>query len=235
MNYYIYKLLLSKNTKGEKDMTNKLKQKCKKIAITAITGTLSLVTIGVTSAKLLVMSKEITVASTISTLANINITNNANTIEKITSSIQKTSAITAPISETILEKQETAKQTSKEPNYAEDGAIICESIVQATKEYNIPNGNHIFRVEGKNGSNTETKDYPVEFINYGLNADGSVTDITYTSNTSLGDTTTDKKMLIVKYHGNLTINSGVTVTATNVSNYTYKKGMYICVLRQSNQ
>ena len=37
-------------------------------------------------------------------------------------------------------------------------------------------------------------------------------------------------MLIAKYHKNLTINSGVTVTATNVSNLTYKKGMYLCVM-----
>lgn len=37
-------------------------------------------------------------------------------------------------------------------------------------------------------------------------------------------------MLIVKYHKNLTIDAGVTVTATNVSNLTYKKGMYICVM-----
>ena len=86
-----------------------------------------------------------------------------------------------------------------------------------------------------NGEETETKDYPVEFINYGLNEDKSITDITYAENTSLGDTSTDKKMLIVKYHGNLTINEGVTVTATNVGNYTYKKGMYICVLRRPNQ
>lgn len=37
-------------------------------------------------------------------------------------------------------------------------------------------------------------------------------------------------MLVVKYHKNLTVNSGVTLTATNVSNLTYKKGMYICVM-----
>ena len=45
-------------------------------------------------------------------------------------------------------------------------------------------------------------------------------------------------MLVVKYHGDLTINSGVTVTANTVAttfagksfNLTYKKGMYLCVM-----
>ena len=37
-------------------------------------------------------------------------------------------------------------------------------------------------------------------------------------------------MLVVKYHKNLTVNSGVYVTATTVSSLTYKKGMYLCVM-----
>ena len=37
-------------------------------------------------------------------------------------------------------------------------------------------------------------------------------------------------MLVVKYHKNLTIDSGVYVTATAVSSLTYKKGMYLCVM-----
>ena len=37
-------------------------------------------------------------------------------------------------------------------------------------------------------------------------------------------------MLIVKYHKNLTIDEGVTLTASRVNDLTYKKGMYICVL-----
>ena len=228
-------------------MTKKLRKKCKKIAITIITGTLSLATIGVASAKLLVMSEEtskraiepISIAkiSTAYGIANIKesiygITNSKEESTIKTNTETKSNTETEPLNSTALNTttQMNKQEKSKEPIYADDGAIICESIVQGTKEYNIPNGNHIFRVEGKNGEETETKDYPVEFINYGLNEDKSITDITYAENTSLGDTSTDKKMLIVKYHGNLTINEGVTVTATNVGNYTYKKGMYICVL-----
>jgi len=59
--------------------------------------------------------------------------------------------------------------------------------------------------------------YDVEFINV-------TDDTTYTVNTSLGNTTADARMLIVKYHGNLTVNSGVTITAA-----TRKKGMLIYV------
>ena len=42
-----------------------------------------------------------------------------------------------------------------------------------------------------------------------------------------GNDIPDERMLIVKYHGNLTIKEGVTLTAK-----TRKKGMYICVLRR---
>ena len=37
-------------------------------------------------------------------------------------------------------------------------------------------------------------------------------------------------MLIVKYHKNLTIDEGVTLTASRVNDLTYKKGMYLCVM-----
>ena len=92
-------------------------------------------------------------------------------------------------------------------------------------------GNYTFRVAGTdNAGNPETKDYHVELINY-------YDDVTYSldagqteKTVSLGDSTTEYKMLIVKYHKNLTVDAGVTVTATNVSSLTYKKGMYLCVM-----
>ena len=34
----------------------------------------------------------------------------------------------------------------------------------------------------------------------------------------------------MKYHGNLTVDKGVTITANRVNDLTYKKGMYLCVL-----
>ena len=107
---------------------------------------------------------------------------------------------------------------------ADDGAIVCDSIVQGVRDIDLPDGTYTFRVTGKTSAGSqETKDYKVELINY-------YDDVTYTSSVSLGDTSTEYKMLVVKYHKSLTVNSGVTVTARNVSNLTYKKGMYICVM-----
>ena len=106
---------------------------------------------------------------------------------------------------------------------AEDGAIVCDSIVQGVRDCELENGTYTFRVTGNINGTNETKDYKVELINY-------YDDVTYTANTSLGDSTTEYKMLVVKYHKNLTVNSGVYVTATTVSSLTYKKGMYLCVM-----
>jgi len=119
----------------------------------------------------------------------------------------------------IISKIETSEIKEDLPA----NTIRCDSIVQGIKENNLPNGNYVLRVTGKYGTTTQTIDYPIELINFYDN-------VTYTANQSLGDTTTTKKMLVVKYHKNLTINSGVTVTATTVSNYCYKKGMYVCVM-----
>ena len=125
-------------------------------------------------------------------------------------------------------QEENAK--SSKVTIASDGAIVCDSIVQGVRDSELANGTYTFRVTGKVNGTSETKNYKVELINY-------YDDVTYslmsgqTSRTiSLGDSTKEYKMLVVKYHKNLTINSGVTVTATAVSNLTYKKGMYLCVM-----
>ena len=119
---------------------------------------------------------------------------------------------------------------SSKVTIAEDGAIECESIVQGVRDCELGNGTYTFRVKGNINGTEETKNYKVELINY-------YDDVTYSLDAgqtskvvSLGDSTTEYKMLVVKYHKNLTIDSGVTVTATNVSNLTYKKGMYLCVM-----
>ena len=107
---------------------------------------------------------------------------------------------------------------------AGDGTIICDSIVQGVRDTDLSDGTYTFRVNGKTSSGTtETKDYLVELINYR-------DDVTFSSNMSLGDASTEYKMLVVKFHKNLTINEGVTITANRSGNYTYKKGMYICVM-----
>ena len=116
------------------------------------------------------------------------------------------------------------KQESKTEVTVSGTTITCDSIVQGVRDVDLPNGNYTFVVTGTaDGKTNQTVNYPVELINV-------YDDTTYTSNVSLGDTSTAKKMLVVKYHKNLTINPGVTVTATAVNNLTYKKGMYICVM-----
>ena len=115
---------------------------------------------------------------------------------------------------------------------ADDGAIVCDSIVQGVRDCNLADGNYTFRVIGSTdgGATTESKDYAVELINYAEDVHYSLGEGETAKTISLGDTSTDYKMLVVKYHKNLTIDEGVTITATNVSNLTYKKGMYLCVL-----
>ncbi|MDE5831056.1 MAG: hypothetical protein K2H53_05490 [Clostridia bacterium] len=113
-----------------------------------------------------------------------------------------------------------------------DGTIVCESIIQGVKDCDLPDGTYNFKVTGTtDGTTNQTITYRVEIINaYG--------DTTYDTSVSLGDATTERKMLVVKYHGNLTINSGVTVIARAISttfagkafDITYKKGMYLCVM-----
>lgn len=114
---------------------------------------------------------------------------------------------------------------------AEDGVIVCDSIVQGVKDNNLSDGTYTFRVNGKTSTGAETKDYAVELINYYDDITYSLASGETTKTISLGDTSSEYKMLIVKYHKNLTIDSGVTVTASTYSNgLTYKKGMYLCVM-----
>ncbi len=128
----------------------------------------------------------------------------------------------------IIEKTEKEKQSKI--TIAEDGAIECDSIVQGVRDSELENGTYTFRITGNINGTNETKDYKVELINYYDDVIYELDEGQTSKTISLGDSSTEHKMLVVKYHKNLTINSGVTVTATNVSNLTYKKGMYLCVI-----
>ena len=122
---------------------------------------------------------------------------------------------------------------------ADDGAIVCEDIMQGVRDCNLTNGNYTFRVTGVDSAgNEETIDYPVELINYYNDVHYTVSDGTQETDdngnttyaVNLGDDSTDYKMLVVKYHQNLIIDEGVKLTAKSVNKLTYKKGMYVCVL-----
>ena len=127
---------------------------------------------------------------------------------------------------------------NKNINVKAEGNQNANSILNWVLTNNLPDGNYNVTVKGSiNGGKTEeTITYPVELINY-------YDDVTYNSTdgengvVELGDDTAEYKMLIVKYHKNLTINEGVTLTAnthtTTIDSkdyeLTYKKGMYIHV------
>ena len=123
-------------------------------------------------------------------------------------------------------------QLVTEPVIAEDGAIECDSIIQGVRDIELVDGTYTFRVKGKTSasSSEETKEYLVELINYYDDVHYTLPEGQTSTTVSLGDETTDKKMLVVKYHGNLIIDKGVTLTALRNGSYTYKKGMYLCVL-----
>ncbi len=89
-----------------------------------------------------------------------------------------------------------------------------DSLITAVRDTNYSDGDYDVYVNGVM--------YQIELINV-------YDDTIYSSNVSLGDSTTEKKMLVVKYHKDLIIDTGVTVTANNVSGLTYKKGMLIYV------
>ncbi len=140
--------------------------------------------------------------------------------------ISKTKQIEAENIE-IISGNSTDVQVSKAgSNVASDGAIICDSLVQGARDNDLTDGNYTFRVT----AGSTTKNYAVELINFYDNVTYSLSSGQTSRTVSLGDTGTTPRTLIVKYHKNLTIDKGVTVTATNVSNLTYKKGMYLCVM-----
>lgn len=136
----------------------------------------------------------------------------------------KNGILTAFSSDEIATISNEPQKTSVE--LLEGNIVVCDSIVQGVRDADLPNGTYTFRVKGNINGTVEEKNYLVEFINY-------YDDVTYPTGSgtvSLGDTSTERKMLVVKYHKSLTIGSGVTVTANRNGNYTYKKGMFLCVM-----
>lgn len=191
-------------------MTKKLKKKVKKIALTVTGSLLSITALGALGTKLLTMPKT-SLEQTLSISGEGN--NKSNTSEEI-----------------ITGNNQSVPMALSTANVASDGAIICDSLVQGARDNDLSDGNYTFRVVWEEDGIQKSKDYKVELINFKDNVTYSLDEGKTSKIVSLGDTTTTYKTLIVKYHKNLTIDKGVTVTATNVSNLTYKKGMYLCVM-----
>ncbi len=90
-------------------------------------------------------------------------------------------------------------------------------IIQGLRDANLTDGNYEILVNGEI--------YNVELINYYEDMVYELADGETSKTVSLGNNIADKTMLVVKYHKNLKVGEGVTLTAT-----TRKKGMYVCVL-----
>ena len=128
-------------------MTKKLQKKLNLIARSIAFTALGAVTLGVICVKFFVMEKSNQyVASNV-----VDITAEAEeNIEIITGKVDKANS-------NIMYATE---------NSAEDGAIICDSIVQGARDNELPDGNYIFRVTGEINGEEIVKDYPVELINF---------------------------------------------------------------------
>lgn len=117
----------------------------------------------------------------------------------------------------------------------EDTVIEGESIIDCLENNELESGNYIFRIAYNDAGNTI--DYPVELYNYNEDANyvtNSRAVIAGRTYTGMGKIDSEKRMLILKYNGNLTINSGVVITpqGTNASingatGLCTKKGMFI--------
>ena len=101
-------------------------------------------------------------------------------------------------------------------------AVKMESIVQGFANKDLADGEYSIIVN--------EQEYLVELVNYYEDVKYSLAEGETSKIVSLGDDTTEYKTLVVKYHKNLIIDKGVTVTANSVDSLTYKKGMYLCVL-----
>ena len=83
------------------------------------------------------------------------------------------------------------------------------------------------RTQTKDGFFTQT----INGVTYAFEVINFTGDVTYSQNTVLGSSSSvNTRMVIAHYHGNLTINSGVKLTAVaNSSGYGGPKGLFICV------
>ncbi|MCI8519447.1 MAG: hypothetical protein HFJ51_05180 [Clostridia bacterium] len=100
--------------------------------------------------------------------------------------------------------------------------VKIDSLVQGFRDLDLDDGDYEVAIQDQV--------YIVELKNIYGNTRYSLEDGETTRIVSLGDASTEYKTLVVKYHGDLNIDKGVTVTANTVNNLTYKKGMYLCVL-----
>ena len=128
-------------------MTKKLKKKVKKITLTMAGSLISIIAVSAIGTRLLTMPK-------------------AESDQTLAISAESTNNTYAGEVEIIAGSNDRTSELSEDINIAEDGAILCNSIIQGARDNDLPDGKYIFRVEGKVGTTVETKDYAVELINF---------------------------------------------------------------------
>ena len=120
----------------------------------------------------------------------------------------------------------TLTVTHKETNKTKQIKIVImmkmESIVQGFRDTDLTDGEYIVCIQDEI--------YKIELINYYDDMKYSLDEGETSKTVELGDDTDEYKTLVVKYHKDLTVDKGVTLTAKRNNELTYKKGMYICVL-----
>ncbi len=94
--------------------------------------------------------------------------------------------------------------------HVEEQTLTGESLIQCIKDHDIKSGNYKLQINGQ--------EYPAEIYNY------EDEKVNYITDKNLGTTENDKKMVIMKYNGDLTIQEGNIITAQ-----ARKKGMFIYV------
>ena len=113
----------------------------------------------------------------------------------------------------------------------EDTVVEGESILACVENNNLESGNYIFRVTGSTSEGaTETIEYPIELYNYNEDANyitNNTNVIAGKPYTGMGKLSAEKRMLILKYNGDLTINSGATITPTG-TNENINGATYLC-------
>ena len=92
-----------------------------------------------------------------------------------------------------------------------------DDIIQGIRDTDLADGNYELFINGES--------YNIELYNYMQDMTYKLDEGETAKTVCLGNDVADENMLVVKYHGNLTVEEGVTLTHS-----IKKKGMYICVL-----
>ena len=133
--------------------------------------------------------------------------------------------------EVITSKKITDINVNNANYNTQEKTIVGTSLIDCIKNNNLENGNYLFKITGMTDDGTEeTINYPVELYNYNEDATYITNNnfvVGTTAISGFGNSSTDNRTLVLKYNGNLTIESDGIMTANTKNSTVYKKGMFI--------